>query len=109
MQKAWTRYATGYSLSMEIFKTSRFLTELEVIVDFIAEDSLSQALLFMDKLDLSVLSLVDTPYRCRASTKSSDIHMRDLVFKGYVIPYRINELKNRIELIGMFSANEWEM
>ena len=109
MRKVWMKYAIGYSLSMEIFKTNRFLVELEAIVDFIAEDSLSQALLFMDKLDLSVLSLVDAPYRCRASTKSNDNHIRDLVFKGYVIPYRINEVKNRIEFIGMFSANEWEM
>jgi len=31
---------------MQILKTSRFLDELDVIVDFIAEDSLSQALIF---------------------------------------------------------------
>ena len=43
------------------------------------------------------------------TTKSNDINIRELIFDGYVIPYRINTKKNRIEIIGMFSANEWEI
>jgi len=31
---------------MQIYKTTRFLEELEVIIDFIAQDSFPQALLF---------------------------------------------------------------
>lgn len=41
------------------------------------------------------------PYACRLSIKSSDECIRDLVFEGYVIPYRINA--DRIE----FGINEW--
>ena len=48
---------------MQILKTSRFLDELDVVVNFIAEDSLSQALIFLDKLENTVYSLTDTPYR----------------------------------------------
>jgi len=94
---------------MQILKTSRFLDELDVIVDFIAEDSLSQALIFLDKLESTVYALTDTPYRCRQSGKSNDVNVRELVFMGYVVPYRVNKEKNRIEVIGIFSANEWEM
>jgi len=67
---------------MKILKTSRFLDELDVIVDFIAEDSLSQALIFLDKLENTVYSLTDTPYRCRESRKSNDVNVRELVFMG---------------------------
>ena len=94
---------------MQILKTSRFLDELDVIVDFIAEDSLSQALIFLDKLENTIYSLSDIPYRCRQSSKSNDVNVRELVFQGYVVPYRVNKEKNRIEVIGIFSANEWEM
>ena len=94
---------------MQILKTSRFLDELDVIANFIAEDSLSQALIFLDKLENIIYTLSDTPYRCRQSSKSNDVNVRELVFQGYVVPYRVSKEKNRIELIGIFSANEWEM
>lgn len=58
---------------MQILKTSRFLDELDVVVNFIAEDSLSQALIFLDKLEITIYSLTDTPYRCRQSNKSNDV------------------------------------
>ncbi len=65
---------------MQILKTARFLDELAVIVDFIAKDSLSQAFIFLDKLDERVFSLKDTPYSCRQSTKSNDVSVRELIF-----------------------------
>lgn len=99
----------GCKESMQILKTARFLDELAVIVDFIAKDSLSQAFIFLDKLDERVFSLKDAPYSCRQSTKSNDTNVRDLVFMGYVIPYRVNKEKMQIEIIGIFSANEWGM
>lgn len=92
---------------MQILKTPRYSEELDVILSFIAEDSLSQAIIFLDNLNSTVYSLVDFPYKCRQSTKSDDDNVRDLVFKGYVIPYRVNKDKNRLEIIGIFSANEW--
>ena len=94
---------------MQILKTARFLDELEVLLDYIAKDSLSQAIIFLDKLDDVVFSLSVAPYRCRQSGKSDDINVRELIFKGYVIPYRVNKEKHHIEIIGIFSANEWEM
>jgi hypothetical protein len=66
---------------MEILETSRFLDELEIILDFIAKDSLPQAMLFLDKLDVVVFSLTDAPYRCRQSTKSNDVNLYLLAYK----------------------------
>lgn len=92
---------------MRIVKTSRFLEELEVILDFIAKDNLENSLLFLNKLNDSVSALPEMPFKCRQSTKSSDKTVRDLIFNGYIIPYRVNKPKDRLEIIGIFSANEW--
>jgi plasmid stabilization system protein ParE len=94
---------------MQIVKTTRFLIELEVVLDFIARDNLFQALTFSDKLDEMIYQLTDMPYSHRKSLKANDVHIRDLVFNGYVVPYRINISKNRLEIIGIFSSNEWNV
>ena len=94
---------------MQILKTDRFLEEVEVIVDFIARDSLTHALAFLDDLDEAILSLENFPYKYRKSTKSDDEDIRDLIFKGYVVPYHINKSSNSIEILGIFSENEWDL
>ena len=94
---------------MQIVKTHRYLIELEEILCFIAEDSLNRALEFADKLNNKILDLSNMPYKNRSSIKSDDHNVRDLIFSGYVIPYRINLNKNRIEILGIFNFNEWEL
>ncbi|MFA6143671.1 MAG: type II toxin-antitoxin system RelE/ParE family toxin [Sulfurimonas sp.] len=92
---------------MQVHKTSRFFSELEVIIDFIAQDSFPRAEQFKNNLDDKVQDLPHFPYKCRRSQKSNDESIRDLVFQGYVIPYRVNSVKERIEVLGIFSENEW--
>jgi len=94
---------------MQRVKSTRYLEELETILGFIAEDSLNRGLQFADTLNVQVMELDTMPYKHRASLKSNDTNIRDLVFKGYVIPYRINESKNRIEILGIFNQNQWEL
>jgi len=94
---------------MQIVKSNRYLEELETMLGFIAEDSLSRALQFADTLNAQVMVLDTMPYKHRASLKSNDTNVRDLVVKGYVIPYRINKNKNRIEILGIFNQNQWEL
>ena len=94
---------------MQIVKSNRYLEELETMLGFIAKDSLNRALQFADTLNAQVMELDIMPYKHRASFKSNDISVRDLVFKGYVIPYRINKSKNRIEILGIFNQNQWEL
>jgi len=94
---------------MQIVKSTRYLEELETMLGFIAEDSLSRALQFADTLNAQVMELDTMPYKHRASLKSVNKNVRDLVFKGYVIPYRVNKSKNRIEILGIFNQNQWEL
>ncbi len=94
---------------MQILKTDRFLEEVEVIVDFIARDSLTHALAFLDDLNEAILAIENFPYKYRKSTKSYDENIRDLIFRGYVIPYHINQSSNSLEILGIFSENQWNL
>ena len=40
-------------------------------------------------------------FKCRKSIYFSDDNIRDLIFMGYVIPYKIYESKNEIIIIGI--------
>jgi len=84
---------------MQVHKTSQFFEELEKIIDFIAQDSFDRAKKFKNSMDIKVNDLPNFPYKCRQSLKSNDKNVRDLIFMGYVIPYRINRIKKRIEIL----------
>jgi len=92
---------------VQVHKTSRFFAELEVIIDFIARDSFERAKKFKNNLDAKIQDLLYFPYKCRQSIKSDDENIRDLIFMGYIIPYRVNMTKESIVILGIFSENEW--
>ena len=85
----------------------RYEIELENILDFIGESNPINALNFARKLEAKINDLSHFPYKCRQSQKSNDENIRELIFTGYVIPYRIN--KESIVILGIFSENEWNM
>lgn len=92
---------------MQVHKTSRFFTELEIILDFIAQDSFSRTEQFKNNLDTKINDLPHFPYKCRQSQKSSDESVRDLIFQEHGIPYRVNVVNERIEILGIFGENDW--
>lgn len=94
---------------MYIDTSPRYEVELNKILDFIGENNPRNALNFAKKLEAKIQDLPHFPYKCRRSLKSNDESMRDLIFAGYIIPYRVNEAKETIELLGIFSENEWEL
>jgi hypothetical protein len=47
------------------------------------------------------------PYKNRKSTKINDDNIRELVFKTYVVPYKIEQ--NEIWILGIFNQNLWEL
>ncbi|MCK9371770.1 MAG: type II toxin-antitoxin system RelE/ParE family toxin [Sulfuricurvum sp.] len=94
---------------MQVDKTDRFFAELEMIIDFIAQNSFKRAEQFSSDLNNQMMNLPHFPYKCRQSSRSKDNDLRELVANGYVIPYRINTAKDRIEILGIFSENEWNL
>lgn len=91
---------------MKVVFSDRFENELVAIADFIALDSQKRADLFVDEVESRCQNLVDMPYKCRKSLKFDNENVRDLVYKGYVIPYLID--KDCINVLGIYKENAWE-
>lgn len=72
------------------------------IWDFISHDSLNRANLFKSKLKNKIQNLPNYPYKFRKSYYYDDEHIRDLVFKGYTIPYLIDNKNNVIVILDIF-------
>lgn len=87
---------------MIIKKNSDFENSLEKIVLFIAKDSKVKAIKFQKKLNKALNSLSNMPYKFRQSFYYDDNSVRDLIFKGYTIPYLIDKDKNCIVILDIF-------
>ena len=85
---------------------NRFFDELDTIKGFIAKDSPARALNFVDDVFNKCLALKDTPLAHRPSQKVNKSNARDLIFKGYVVPYLITD--DDILILGIYKANEWQ-
>ncbi len=94
---------------MYVDTSPRYEVELNKILDFIGDSNPLNALNFAKKLEAKINDLPNFPYKCRRSLQFSDENVRDLVFAGYVIPYRVNTARDRIEILGIFSENEWKI
>ena len=84
----------------------KFERELKIIFDFIAKDSLNRAREFRNELIAKIERTAQTPFICRKSINFNDESIRDLIFKGYVIPYLIDD--EVIYILGIYKANEWQ-
>lgn len=84
---------------MQIVRSSGYLFELQQIMEYIAKDSLHQALKFELDLDSKIEMIDYMPYKCRKSIYFDDENIRDLIFKGYAVSYRIES--ERITIIGI--------
>jgi plasmid stabilization system protein ParE len=93
---------------MRLEKLARFDEELETIVLFIAEDSQSRALKFYDELIAKIEQIPISPLIYRQREKSKDENVRELIFKGYTVPFLIDNEENKIIILGIFSQNIWK-
>ncbi|MDD3598040.1 type II toxin-antitoxin system RelE/ParE family toxin [Sulfuricurvum sp.] len=71
---------------MRVIKSPRFEEEIEVITDFISENSPRRALRFYDELLSKSESIPSNPYRFRKRPKINDKNIRELIFKGVHYP-----------------------
>ncbi|MDP3119293.1 MAG: type II toxin-antitoxin system RelE/ParE family toxin [Sulfuricurvum sp.] len=94
---------------MYVNTSYRYEIELNNILDFIGENNPRNALNFARKLEAKINDLPHFPYKCRQSQKSMDTNIRELIFEGYIIPYRVDTLKENIVILGIFSENEWKL
>ena len=75
---------------MKIIKDRKYLTELQTILSTIVQDGVIRAKNFETELNAKIELLKDFPQMYRASIFYKDERVRDLIFKGYVIPYLLD-------------------
>ncbi len=88
---------------MVINKHSKFQSELQDILEYIAKDNLTAAKKFKKDLVKQIKVIPDFPYKYCPSKYINDKQVRDMTFRGYTIVYRIGS--NTIDLITIFNQN----
>lgn len=86
---------------MKIIRNGQFKEELKAIVSFIAKDKRTDAKKFNRKLQIAIDNLIDQPRKGRLNDDGN----RELIHKGYTVPYLIDE--ETIVILGIFNQNEW--
>ncbi len=90
---------------MVILYSEDFIKRLEDILDFISQDSKSRADSFSFKLKSKIQEIPSMPYRFRKNRQLDYENIRDLIFKGYVIPFEISD--KYIEILSIYKNNIW--
>jgi plasmid stabilization system protein ParE len=83
---------------MKIVYKESFINRLENQLDYISLDSPSRARKFKNDLFSRIAKTKRNPCQFRKSVYFDDPNIRDLIFKGYTIVFRINQ--NTIEVFG---------
>jgi len=89
-------------------KSDRFTDELERIVDYIAFDSVARALVFFDAIIVKINAIPDNPYIYRKRPSLNDDNIRELIYKGYTVPFEIDTKMDKIIVLGIFNQNIWQ-
>lgn len=85
---------------MKIKFTKSFKEKLNDQIEFIARDKPSAARKFKNDLLNRIRDISTMPYKNRKSVFFESEEIRDLIFMGYVIVYRINKKEDCIEVFG---------
>ena len=75
------------------------------IKKFIKIDSVNAANRFIAKLKFAIEGLDNFPYKYRKSIYFEDENIRDMVFNGYTIIYKIDKIKQQIKILEIFNQN----
>ncbi|NLK67401.1 MAG: type II toxin-antitoxin system RelE/ParE family toxin [Campylobacteraceae bacterium] len=91
---------------MKIIIKERFNDELNEILAFIAKDSLDEAVKFYDNVYDKIHTIPFMPNRFPKNRIANQENIRNLLFKGYIIPFVISD--EAIEILGIYKHNVWE-
>ena len=85
---------------MKIKITKQFRNKLNKQINYIARDKPAAARKFKNEIISRIREISNMPYQNRKSIFFDDKEIRDMVFKGYVVVFRINKDKEVIEVFG---------
>lgn len=90
---------------MKVKIAKSFSDKLKAQVAFIAKDKPAAARKFKNDLISKIKELPVNPYLHRKSVFFDRDDIRDLVFKGYVVLYKVNV---KLETIEVFGFTKWQ-
>ena len=91
---------------MKLKFTKGFREKLNAQVDYIAKDKPTAARRFKNDLIARIKEIADMPFKHRKSIFFDREDVRDLVFKGYIAVYRVNQDLKEIEVFGFTKYQE---
>jgi len=91
---------------MKIIYDPIFEFNLFKIIDHIAEDKPMASVNFAEELEKMIFNLPNYPFKNRQSIYFNDENIRDMIFKGHTIVYRINISKDIIYVLDIFNRNK---
>ncbi|WP_462103594.1 type II toxin-antitoxin system RelE/ParE family toxin [Campylobacter concisus] len=80
-----------------------FLSQLDAILDFYSKDSIETARAFYSELVERLKNISYMPYRFRKNKTINREDTRDLIFKGYVVVFRIEQ--DYIKILAIYKHN----
>ena len=80
-----------------------FLSQLDAILDFYSKDSIETTRAFYSELVERLKSISYMPYRFRKNKTTNREDTRDLIFKGYVVVFRIEQ--DHIKILAIYKHN----
>jgi plasmid stabilization system protein ParE len=91
---------------MKIVRSRQFQNKFKNILAYIAKDKISASKKFREELNERLNELDHFPYKYRKSFYFNDENIRDLIFKGYTIIYKIE--KDKIIILDIFKKEQYE-
>jgi plasmid stabilization system protein ParE len=83
-----------------------FKDKLNDQVEFIARDKPAAARKFKSEIIGKIKEIPQMPFKQRKSIFFDRDDIRDLIYKGYIVVYKINERDNTIEIFGFTKYEE---
>ena len=94
---------------MKVKISSSFREKLSNQVKFISKDKPRAAQMFRNDLFLHLSKIPKHPYSYRRSNFFKDDNIRDLIFKGYVITFRILPDEDTIQVFGFNKYQKFDI
>ena len=91
---------------MQINRSSKYKNELFQILDYIAQDKFTASENFKIELDNLIDDIPIFPYKYRPSIYFNNDNIRDMIYKGYTVIYKINLPENSIDIVRIFNKNK---
>jgi len=91
---------------MQIKLDEEFEKSFETIFKHISEDKILASKNFKKELFWQIKNIPNFPYKYRKSIYFDDENIRDMIFKGYTIVYKVDTQENTINIADIFNQNK---